>query len=122
MITFQKLWDYHPTISGENYPCTTNGKKNFPDQCAIRVGVALAKCGVNTSALPGVTHCWHGHKKSEGHVIRAEELANGLKKTPVSGIGKIIQVDPKNFSNELSGKTGIIFFKDYYQRKNKQER
>jgi len=86
MIGFKNLWENHPAINGEKSPCTTNGKKNFDDQCAIRVGVALSKCGTDTSTLPGVVHCWHGHPKSQGHVIRAEELANGLSKHPISGI------------------------------------
>ncbi len=118
MISFNNLWENHPTITGDNDPCTTNGKKNYPDQCAIRVGVALAKCGVKTSALPGATHCWHGHKKSQGYVIRAEELANGLDRYPITGIHKAIKVNPDEFAKKLYGRKGIIFFKDYWQRTN----
>ena len=114
-ITFKQLWENHATIDGTDAPCTTNGKKNFPDQCAIRVGYALAKCGVDTSKIPGAVHCWH-HEKSAGHIIRAEELAVGLNKYPILGIGKKIEVSPKEFSQKLDGKTGIIFFKDYWQR------
>ncbi len=86
MVSFKKLWESHPPINGEKNPCTTNGKKNYDDQCAIRVGVALSKCGIDTSTLPGAVHCWHGHLKSLGHVIRAEELANELSKRPISGV------------------------------------
>ena len=85
MVTFKKLWDSHPRMRGEENPCTTNGKLNFPDQCAIRVGVALAGCGVNTRRLPGVRHCWQ-HKNIPGHTLAAEELANGLKNSPVPGV------------------------------------
>jgi len=80
MVTFQKLWENHPTITGDENPCTTNGKSNFPNQCAIRMGVSLARCGVDTSRIPGAIHCWHKHDKSLGHIIRAEELAKGLEK------------------------------------------
>jgi hypothetical protein len=118
MVTFKSLWENHPTISGDSDPCTTNGKKNFTNQCAIRVGVALTKCGIKTSSIPGAVHCWHGHDKSEGHVIRAEELANGLSKIKLSGLKPALKVSPKSFSKELSGKKGIIFFKDYWQRTN----
>ncbi len=118
MITFNMLWENHPTITGQDNPCTTNGKLNFTNQCAIRVGVSLAKCGVKTSNLPGATHCWHGHDKSEGHVIRAEELANALNKYPISGIQQVQKVNPEEFSKELFGKKGIIFFKDYWRRTN----
>lgn len=115
MITFQKLWDNHPTNTDQENPCTTNGKKNFPNQCAIRVGVALTKCGVKTASIPNATHCWH-HDKSEGHVIRAEELANGLTKIQLPGLKPVLKVSPTEFSAELSGKRGIIFFKDYWRR------
>lgn len=116
MITFQRLWDHHPNNTDEKDPCVTDGKKNFDNQCAIRVGVALAKCGVDTSAIPGVVHCWHGHAKSEGHVIRAEELANGLARISLAGLQPVIKIDPKDFARRLSGKKGIIFFKDYWRR------
>lgn len=37
MLTFKELWDKYP-INKESSPCKTNGKKNFDDQCAIRLG------------------------------------------------------------------------------------
>lgn len=119
MIKFKQLWENHPTITGEDNPCVNRqGKKNFINQCAIRVGVALSKSDVNTALLPGAIHCWHGHAKSEGHVIRAEELANALTKYPIAGLSRVIKVEPENFAKELRGRKGIIFFKDYWQRTN----
>ena len=115
MVTFQKLWDNHPTITGDKNPCSTNGRPNFSNQCAIRMGVCLARCGVDTSRIPGAIHCWH-HTKSAGHVIRAEELAIGLTKYPMAGIHRMQEVDPKGYKNKLAGKRGVIFFKDYWQR------
>ncbi len=78
MVTFQKLWENHPTITDNDNPCKTNGTLNYANQCAIRVGASLAKCGVNISRIPETLHCWHKHDKSLGHIIRAEKLANGL--------------------------------------------
>ena len=49
-------------------------------------------------------------------MIRAEELAKGLEKIKLSGLKLVIKIDPKDFSNKVSGKKGIIFFKDYWQR------
>lgn len=115
MLTFKELWDNHPTITGEDDPCATNGKKHFPNQCAIRVGVALTACGVDTTKIPGVRHCWQ-HDKSAGHVLAAEELAKGLTNYTIPGLGRVRKVDSENFTKELSGRTGIIFFKDYWQR------
>jgi len=70
MLIFDKLWKNHPTITGDDNPCQTNGRPNFTHQCAIRMGVCLARCGVDTSRLPGVTHCWYGHRKSQGHTVK----------------------------------------------------
>ncbi|MBL1261311.1 MAG: hypothetical protein COB33_012350 [Thiotrichaceae bacterium] len=120
MVTFQKLWENHPTITGDENPCTTNGKSNFPNQCAIRMGVSLARCGVDTSRIPGAIHCWHKHDKSLGHIIRAEELAKGLEKHSVfiPGVQKVQKVNPEEFKDTLRGKRGIIFFKNYWRRTN----
>jgi len=115
VVTFKKLWNNHPTVTGNENPCTTNGKPNFPDQCAIQVGVALSVCGVNTAKIPGVRHCGH-HNKSDGHVLAAEELAWGLKSFPVPGVGKIQEISSTEFPEVLREKKGIIFFKDYWQR------
>ncbi len=117
MVIFKKLWESHPQVIGTDNPCTTNGKLNFSDQCAIRVGSALAEIGVNTSILPGVRHCWH-HNKSKGHTLAAEELANGLKRFPISGIKKLEKIEPSEFKSKLWGRKVIIFFKDYWQRTN----
>ncbi len=115
MLTFKKLWDSHPTITGEDNPCATDRRVNFSDQCAIRVGVALSACGFNTANIPGARHCWY-HKKSAGHVLAAEELANGLIKYPIAGLGKVQKIDPSKFKNKLAAHKGVIFFKDYWSR------
>lgn len=49
MLEFKKMWENYPTIQGESAPCKTNGKKNFDDQCAIRLGACLVSCGVDTT-------------------------------------------------------------------------
>ncbi|WP_281557927.1 type VI secretion system amidase effector protein Tae4 [Thalassomonas sp. RHCl1] len=115
MLTFKKLWDNHPTISGNEYPCSTNGVIHFSDQCAIRLGVALAKCGVNTAYIAGARHCWH-HKKIQGHILAAQELALGLSNQPLGGMEQRQNVDPKNFKNIIKDKRGIIFFKNFWVR------
>jgi hypothetical protein len=49
-ITFNALWNAHPEIKGDEYPCRDRqGHKAFSDQCAIRVGVALARCGYDVT-------------------------------------------------------------------------
>ena len=117
MLTYKNLWDNHPTISGNESPCSTNDVVHFSDQCAIRFGVALAKCGVNTAYIVGARHCWH-HKKAQGHILAAQELAIGLSNQPLGGMEKRQVIDPKNFKNLIADKRGIIFFKDFWVRPN----
>ena len=47
-------------------------------------------------------------------------MAKGLEKHSVfiPGIQKVHKVNPEKFKDTLSGKRGIIFFRDYYQRIN----
>ena len=116
MVTFNKLWENHPTITGEDAPCSKNGKPNFSNQCAIRLGVALQKSGVDTRKMPGVRHCWQ-HKKAEGHILAAEELSKSLNNFKVQGIQTAQSINPKTYKTDLAGQTGIILFKDYWTRR-----
>ena len=111
-LTFKQLWNHYPD---DDNPCTTMGKSNFANQCAIRVGVALTRSGVSTTTLRGVTHCWQ-HPKREGHVLRASELASALMRAQIDGLGRAQTLGAKDFKTQLAGKTGIIFFRDYWQR------
>lgn len=62
MLTFNTLWKNHPEIFGDVASCRTNGTKNFSDQCAINLGVALRRSGVDLSRLVGVRYCWQHPK------------------------------------------------------------
>ncbi|WP_281555998.1 T6SS effector amidase Tae4 family protein [Thalassomonas sp. RHCl1] len=116
MLKFKELWNKHPTIQGDDAPCRTNGEKNFLNQCAIRMGACLASNGVDTLNLVSKDrHCWH-HNISSGHVLSAEELARGLDRNPISGLEKKASVDPLSYQKTISGKTGIIFCKNFWKR------
>lgn len=115
MLTFQKLWDARPQVVTEDNPCASKGLANFPDQCAIRLGVRLTACSVNTSLLPGVRHCWQ-HEKSKGHTLSADELAQGLKLRPPGGVRKPVPINPEEFVGALQGRRGIVYFKDFWRR------
>jgi len=115
-ITFAELWDNHPTDDG---PCSKDGKSNFSDQCAIRIGVALAKSGYDVTKLQRAgkpRFCWH-HPAKDGHVLAAEELANALDRTRIPGVSATTKIKPgAGYADKLDGKKGIIFFKDYWAR------
>ncbi|GLS26146.1 T6SS effector amidase Tae4 family protein [Marinibactrum halimedae] len=112
-VTFSTLWDNYPSD-----PCDTT---KFKNQCAIKVGTALAKSGVDTTKLVSKKrHCWF-HDTSHGHVLSAEELAAGLMKNKIPGISKGVEIDAMNFKAKVAGQKGIIFFKDYWLRSNDRE-
>jgi hypothetical protein len=102
-ITFQKLWDSHP------YPASPCDKNTFENQCAIRIGVALEKAGVNTSTFKGAK-CYPNFNHNPKHILRAQELAEWLEtQTSIFGACKKYRsVTSKDFSS----KKGIVFVKD----------
>lgn len=109
-LSFANLWANHPTTKGENSPCRNKqGNPAFTNQCAIRLGIALADSGMNVSTYSGVK-CWFGHK---GHFLRVEEMVKWLK-TQTHQVGKPVVfkgAKPANGEQALSaiaGKTGIV--------------
>jgi hypothetical protein len=107
---FQKLWDAHPT--GE-LPCSTDGKSNHENQCAIRMGVAFTKAGVSMKTW-GIRSCWH-HPVTDGHTLAAEEMANALaNRAIVPGMGKVEKYRGEEWRKGLKGRRGIFFCKDFY--------
>ena len=116
-LSFESLWNAHPEIKGNANPCRLpNGLKAFDDQCAIRLGTALARCGCDATKLKAA-FCWY-HPKKEGHILRAEELANALRISPFNGMAPVVKVTVKNFESVLRHERGIIFFKDFWRRGN----
>ena len=112
MSKFQEMWKHHPSNTGDQFPCATDGNVKFSNQCSIRLGVALALSGYRTRDIQGAEHCWY-HPGSLGHIIRAEEFARGLLKSRLKDIGPREMIKAGEFGTRLAGRTGIIFFKDY---------
>lgn len=72
--------------------------------------------GFSLESFKGV-RCWNDTSANAGkHIIRAEEMANWLTRSPIPGLGPTLRVDGQDYQSTLSGKTGIIFFKDYWRR------
>lgn len=110
MNFFNSLWENHPTISGDDHPCSTKGKSNFENQCAIRMGECLERSGISTIHLK-VRRCWF-HKNTPGHILATEELAKALENTPPTGkISKPIKFIGNEGFSSISGRKGIIFLK-----------
>lgn len=115
-MRFADLWESHPTVKGESSPCETAGIPNFSNQCAIRMGVALQRAGIQLSKLPGaMKYCWH-HDRHAGHILVAEELARSLESANITQLKPVIKFDAKDFVDRIGGKRGIVLFKDYWLR------
>ena len=108
MSTFCRLWENHPT---GKFPCSTDGKKNFDNQCAIRMGECFEKAGINTKHWP-VRRCWQ-HKSSGGHILAAEELANALTHVIVPGMKKVEKYPGKDGFEKIKNRRGVIFFNNF---------
>jgi len=112
MAKFDILWENHPTVESpfDDSPCKKDGIKAFDNQCAIRMGISFEKSEIKMDSFKGAK-CWHAHKPK--HILRAEELANWLK-SPFSPFKQSLDFEGVNGFGKISGKKGIIFFKDYY--------
>lgn len=118
-MKFKALWQNHPTVAASAFeddaPCLVNGKRAFDNQCAIRIGICLQKSGVALQTFKGA-RCWHRH--TPAHILRAEELAKWLK-SPFSPFKRMSEFKGINGFQSIQGKTGVIFFKDYYGDNNR---
>ena len=118
MTNFITLWNNFPDYEEMKKKCVNKQKKNespFDNYCSILMSECMIKSGIRLDQCPG-TKCW-SHVGSK-HIIKAEDLASWLAKSQPSGFGKKEDIKPIEFQKQLSGRTGVIFFKDYWQRGN----
>jgi len=111
MQLFKTLWANHPSNKGKTAPCKdAKGDSAFPNQCAIRLGLALRASGVNFASFKGA-RCWFGHT---GHILRVEELAAWLK-TQKHEVGTAVSFQPgSDASSRVTGQTGILAIRNFY--------
>lgn len=118
MVTFDTLWNNFPSKEAIKQQCTNKQKdsnKPFDDYCAIMLSECFIKSGIYLNLL-SAKKCWsHSGKK---HILLAEEFAIALKSKNLPGFMPMKKVLPGSFQSELRDKTGVIFFKDYWQRGN----
>jgi hypothetical protein len=105
-LSYSALWNNHPGHNSD--PCDINA---FPNQCAIRMGIALEKSGVDLSTFQG-ERCWQklDEKHDRRHILRAQELADWLS-TQTILVGKV-QISKPGPSATYEGKRGIVFFQN----------
>ncbi|MBC7909944.1 MAG: hypothetical protein H7Y30_05560 [Pyrinomonadaceae bacterium] len=119
-LEFQRMWDSHPSNKNDSAPCrNADGLPAFINQCAIRMGLALAGGGMNMTAC-NKAKCWYrGHVN---HVLRAQELADWLAGAAQLGVPtKFIKrrdvttaVFGSNVQSGINGKKGVVFCQNFY--------
>lgn len=107
MPTFATLWNNHPNIQGD---APLLDKKVYENQCAINMSAAWLRSGMILSGYTGALSWEKGKTK---YAIRAQELANWFA-SPYSHLPKIQKFSGKEVFEKIRGKTGIIFFQNYW--------
>jgi hypothetical protein len=124
-VKFSDLWDaytggkpvdkkYQADVKDANGKVIhSKGDYVYGDQCAARVSVAIHGVGVDMKSFNGFAELVNGKKAA----MRAEELADWLKKQPFCGLPtKPEDVAGDDWRDKIKGRTGIVFFKDYWLR------
>ncbi len=131
MVQFKDLWLGHPINESIATPCIAGkelvnlegktiqpGYPVYPNQCAIRMSVALRRAGVRPEQMSGCAACG-AHPRSDMHFINATQVANAIRSGNLPGVKErrvISGEKAAEFYPEIFGKTGIIFIKDYWHR------
>jgi hypothetical protein len=122
-VQFSKLWASYP--SGHPYvDASGRPPKGFENQCAIKLSAAIHGAGIEMkSYIPA-----HVDVQPDGTIgrilldgnfaaTRADELASWLKRQPFCGLPqKPEDVTGKDWEKNIKGRTGIVYFADYWMR------
>jgi hypothetical protein len=117
-VTFAKLWASYP--SGHPYldPKTGETPPGYENQCAIKVSVAIHGAGIEMKSFHGAVVMMNGLKTA----VAATQLANWLKLQPFCGLPTAPEkVTGANWQDKIHGKTGIVYFENYWARSAKEK-
>lgn len=119
---FDQFWRNHPALQSPPViePCTTNGKSNHDNQCAIRLGVSMTASGVSLASYRGV-FCWSSHGRI--HPLRVEQLklwlnSNDASFVPYAEVSKRDKRGHQKSFNAYSGHRGIVACLNFWGRGN----
>ena len=119
MPSFKTLWDNFPDHDQVKARCFNKQPKGppkpFEDYCTIMLSECFIKAGINFDKCPG-SKCWS--HEAPRHVLLAQNLASWLAKSPPKEFKAKEVIAAANFQKLLSGRTGVVFFKDYWRRGN----
>lgn len=112
-VRFAALWGGYPKEHDPYRDAQGKVPSGFDNQCAIRMSATLHQVGVTMKSFKGASVQLNGQRAA----IRAEEFAAWLKLQPFCGLpNKPLTVTGADWQQKIKGRTGIIFFKDYWAR------
>lgn len=122
VLKFSTLWGNYPSYDIKHSGSFEGVQKNdgYGNHCAINVSEALLISDIQIKSVSRSQKCYGSCTKNNSHVVAAQNLANWLNKIPFAGCPKAKKLTGKTFETYISGKTGIVFFKDYWQRKGEE--
>lgn len=118
-VTFASLWAGYP--SGHPYVDPKTGKPpaGYSNQCAIKVSVAIHNAGIDMKSYRTKDKILVNGKNT---AAVAENLAAWLKQMPFCGLPQQAEnVTGKDWESKIKGRTGIVFFADYWKRTTKEQ-
>jgi hypothetical protein len=110
-LKFNTLWYNYPSKQIEHLG--KNKKDIYENHCAINVSEALYQSGIRYAGNCTAQSCPNGG----GHIIRATDLKIKIDAS-TKNVKTIIRTSLKGSTYEsfVKGKTGIIYFEDYWHR------
>ena len=122
-VKFSDLWEHYPDKPPYIDPKTGKPPSGFTNQCAIKVSVAIHGAGIEmksfTAGVIGVNPKDFGRVEINGKntATLAAQLAMWLKKQSFCGLPQQPEnVTGEDWEKKIQGRTGIIFFGDYWRR------
>jgi hypothetical protein len=122
-VKFSDLWKHYPDKPPYIDPKTGKPPSGFTNQCAIKVSVAIHGAGIEmksfTAGVIGVNPKDFGRVEINGKntATLAAQLAMWLKKQSFCGLPQQPEnVTGEDWEKKIQGRTGIIFFGDYWRR------
>lgn len=112
-VTFSALWEGYPGSKPYKDAKTGEVPKGYENQCAIKVSVALHAAGIAMKSFRGAAVTLGGKNAA----IRATEMAAWLKTQHIDGMAASpVNVTGENWQDTIKGKSGIVYFADYWAR------
>jgi hypothetical protein len=118
-VKFASLWAGYP--GGHPYVDAKTGKPppGYSNQCAIKVSVAIHNAGIDMKSYRAKDKILVNGKNT---AAVAENLAAWLKLMPFCGLPRSPEtVTGKDWELKIKGRTGIVFFANYWKRSHQEK-